>query len=138
MINYILKAWGHPHVSSQHRTTLEITWDKEIGKQADCIVGVKADRTMLDFPEELKSAISRDDALIRVILSTNNNWDEIKGQGHHKLSLDHPTDIVCRKSEFICSRTLMIKADKAACDLNPDLIEDLKAKKELKVEIRVD
>lgn len=138
MINYIFYAQGHPNVTSKHRSTLEVTLDKEMSKRGDCIIGVKADKNMLDFPAKLKSAISQDKARVRLILSTDNNRDEIIGQGNHALTLDHPTDMVIRKSDFICKRTLMIKADKAAGDLNPDLIEDLKKVKRVKVEIRVD
>ena len=60
-----------------------------------------------------------------VKLNTANASDEITGYGHHDLTLTHPTDIVCRKSTFICPRTLMIKSNKAAADLNRDLINDL-------------
>ncbi|MBC7111709.1 MAG: DUF371 domain-containing protein, partial [Methanothermobacter sp.] len=58
--------------------------------------------------------------------------------GHPELTLDHPTDIVCRKSDYICSRTLMIRADKAACDLDENLVRDLRKGRELKVEIIVE
>lgn len=138
MIKYVFYAQGHPNVSSKHRSTLEVTLDPEIGIQADCIIGVKSDKTMLDFPEELKKAITREGAQVRMVLSTTHHHDEIRGTGHPDLSLDHPTDMVARKSDYICSRTLMIKADKAACDLNQDLIEDLKKSKTLKVEIIVE
>ncbi len=138
MIKYIFYAQGHPNVSSKHRSTLEVTLDPEIGIQADCIIGVKSDKTMLDFPGELKKSIAREGAQVRLLLSTPHHRDEITGKGHPDLSLDHPTDMVCRKSDYICSRTLMIKADKAACDLNQDLIEDLKNNKTLKVEIIVE
>ena len=73
--------------------------------------------------------------LIILRLETENAVDEIKGYGHPELTLDHPTDIVTRKSSFKCSRTLMINADKAACDLNNELIDDLKKSKPLKVTI---
>lgn len=138
MIKYVFYAQGHPNVSSKHRSTLEVTLDPEIGTQADCIIGVKSDKNMLDFPEELKKAISLEGAHVRMVLSTTHHHDEIRGSGHPDLSLDHPTDMVLRKSDYICSRTLMIKADKAACDLNQDLIEDLKKSKTLKVEIIVE
>ncbi|MBU4534244.1 MAG: DUF371 domain-containing protein [Euryarchaeota archaeon] len=138
MIKYIFYAQGHPNVTSKHRSTLEVTLDPEIGIQADCIIGVKSDKNMLDFPGELKKAISREGAQVRLLLSTTRHHEEIIGKGHPDLSLDHPTDMVCRKSDYICSRTLMIKADKAACDLNQDLIEDLKKSETLKVEIIVE
>jgi hypothetical protein len=45
--------------------------------------------------------------------------------------------MVSRKSDFKCSRTLMINADKAAIDLKTELINDLKHCKPLKVKIIV-
>ena len=42
----------------------------------------------------------------------------IEGNGHQDLVLTHKEDIVIRKSDFICPRTLAIKCDKAS-DLLP-------------------
>ncbi len=76
--------------------------------------------------------------MIKIQLETENGFDEITGYGHPELTLEHPTDMVCRKSEFKCSRTLMIKADKAAIDLDRELINDLREREELKVKIIVE
>lgn len=51
---------------------------------------------------------------------------EVHGKGAKELELSHPTDIVCRKSSYICQRTLMIDADKAACDVPRRMVEMLK------------
>jgi hypothetical protein len=75
---------------------------------------------------------------IIVKLSTENSEDEIIGYGHPNLILNHPTDIVCRKSNYICPRTLMIHSNKASSDLNPDLINDLKKGKGLNFEIIIE
>lgn len=136
-MKYVFYAKGHPNVSSRHKSTFEITMDKEIGKAADCIIGVVSSISMRDFPRELKKAIKKENVMIKLVLKTENAEDEIIGRGHPDLTLDHPTDIVCRKSDYICDRTLMIKADKAACDLKRELIEDLKRGSILKVEIIV-
>jgi hypothetical protein len=50
--------------------------------------------------------------------------------GSVRLILTHPTDMVARKSNYICSRTLAIRADKAACDLSRRLVEKLKNQKQ--------
>ncbi len=133
-----LQAKGHKNVTSHHKSTFEITKDPEIGPTADCIIGTGADKSMLDFPQELKDKIANSKSRITVILDTENGHDEIVGFGHEDLTLTHPTDIVCRTSDYTCSRTLMIKADKAAKDLNQDLIEDLKNDKNMEVTIKVD
>ena len=132
-----LKTKGHKNVSSLHRSTFEITKDVEIGPTADCIIGVDMDSTMLNFPKEFKDKIANSNTKIKVILDTENGHDEITGFGHENLTLTHPTDIVCRTSDYTCSRTLMINADKAARDLDKDLIEDLKNEKIMDVTIKL-
>lgn len=128
---------GHGNVTSRHRSTFEITRDAEIGPAADCIIGVDMDKTMLDFPQELKDKIADSDTKITVELKTENGYDEITGFGHEDLTLTHPTDIVIRKSDYTCSRTLMINADKAARDLDSNLVDDLKNGKILEFTIKI-
>ena len=128
---------GHKNVSSLHKSTFEITKDVEIGPTADCIIGVDMDTSMLNFPEEFKQKIANSNTVIKVVLDTENGHDEITGFGHENLTLTHPTDIVCRTSDYTCPRTLMIRADKAARDLDSKLIEDLKNEKIMEVTIKL-
>ena len=132
-----LKTKGHKNVTSHHKSTFEITKDVEIGPAADCIIGTDADKSMLNFPQEFKDIIADSNTKITVILDTENGHDEITGFGHEDLTLTHPTDMVCRTSDFTCSRTLMIKADKAAKDIDLKLIEDLKNEKVMEVTIKL-
>jgi hypothetical protein len=136
-MEFKIKSKGHRNVSSLHKSTFEITKDVEIGPTADCIVGVDMDDSMLDFPEEFKKKIANSNTKILVLLDTPNAHDEIIGFGHEDLTLTHPTDIVCRTSDYTCSRTLMIKSSKAARDLDTDLIEDLKNEEPLEVTIKI-
>lgn len=124
-MNFKIKAKGHENVLSLHKSTFEITKDKDLSLSGDCIIGLDIDKSMEDFPEEFKEKLANDDTKVIVELKTPNASDTIEGYGHHDLTLSHPTDIVCRKSTFVCSRTLMIKSNKAAIDLNRDLINDL-------------
>lgn len=128
---------GHKNVTSLHKSTFEITKDAEIGPTADCIIGVDMDRTMINFPQEFKDKIASSQTKILVELETENGFDRISGWGHEDLTLTHPTDIVIRKSDYTCPRTLMIMADKAARDLDRDLICDLKNEKILEVTIKL-
>ena len=136
-MEFKIKSKGHKNVSSLHKSTFEITKDLEIGPTADCIIGVDMDDSMLDFPQEFKDKIANSNTKILVLLDTPNAHDEITGFGHEDLTLTHPTDIVCRTSDFTCPRTLMIKSTKAARDLNPDLINDLKNEEILEVTIKI-
>ncbi len=136
-MEFKIKSKGHKNVSSLHKSTFEITKDLEIGPTADCIIGVDMDDSMLDFPQEFKDKIADSNTKILVLLDTPNAHDEIIGFGHEDLTLTHPTDIVCRTSDFTCPRTLMIKSTKAARDLNYDLINDLKNEEILEVTIKI-
>lgn len=137
-MEYTFHAKGHKNVTSAHKSTFEVTMDPEIGIRADCIIGVSSKVKLEDLPQELRESIRNENTLIKVQLETENTEDEIAGYGHPELTLDHPTDMVCRKSDFKCSRTLMIKADKAAADLKRELIADLKEGKDLRVKIIVE
>jgi hypothetical protein len=50
--------------------------------------------------------------------------------GSQNLILSHPSDIVIRKSDHICNRTLAIRSDKAACDLKRLLAKELRNPKQ--------
>ena len=134
-MNFKIMAKGHENVLSLHKSTFEITKDKDLSLSGDCIIGLDIDKSMADFPEEFKEKLANDDTKVIVELKTPNASDTIGGFGHHDLSLSHPTDIVCRKSTFVCSRTLMIKSNKAAIDLNRDLIKDLANGESMEVNI---
>ncbi len=136
-MKYSFIAKGHSNITSKHKSTFEVTMDKEIGLRADCIIGVSSDVKLLDLPKELLDIIRCENTIIKIKLETVNAVDLIKGYGHPNLTLDHPSDMVCRKSDFTCNRTLMILADKAACDLKPELVRDLKLGETLKVTIIV-
>lgn len=137
IMEYALTAKGHYNVTSKHRTTFEVTQDIDMGLRADCIVGLASNASLKDIPPTMKETIRNENVKIKIILETENATDTITGYGHPALTLDHPTDIVCRKSDYTCSRTLMIGADKAAVDLNSDLIDDLRSGKTLQVTIIV-
>ncbi|AEH07111.1 DUF371 domain-containing protein [Methanothermococcus okinawensis] len=121
---------GHPNIKSTHKTTLEITKDDYLTPKGDCIIGIKADKSMADFSEEIREKIRSSDKII-VELIIGNLKETIMGKGHKDLILNHPTDIVIRKSNFICPRTLMINSDKSAKDLNREIVERLKKGEDL-------
>jgi hypothetical protein len=55
------------------------------------------------------------------------------------LQFTHQTDLVVRKSDYVCGRTLAIRADKAASDFSRELVEKLKdPNQEVKVTLVVE
>ncbi len=119
----IITARGHENIRATHRTTFEITKDKEISKTADCIIGVKASKGLADISNEVKNKIKKSKKIkIEIKLPEYGLTETVMACGSTELKLTHPSDIVVRKSTFICDRTLAIKADKAARDLNREMI----------------
>lgn len=122
-----ISAWGHPNITATHRTTFEITKDEHLTKRGDCIIGVKADKSISEISEKIKEKL-RENALARIELALPQYGlkEVVEGYGSSAMTFDHPTDIVVRKSSFVCGRTLLIKASKAARDLNREMVELLK------------
>ena len=136
-MEYSFLARGPENITSHHKSTFEITTDKTLTLKGDCIIGVCSNTILNDLPSTLKEKIKTDNTKIELILETDNAHDSIIGFGCSKLTLNHPTDMVCRKSDFTCNRTLMINSNKAARDLDKDLINDLKKGCNLKVTIKI-
>lgn len=129
-------SYGHENITSKHDTTLEITKDREITKRADCIIGVRASKSVSELSENFKRRARN--SIIKVVLHAGNVTETVIGRGHPDLSFSHKSDIVIRKSDFVCPRTLMIKANKSARELDRNLINLLKDRKQkLIVEISI-
>lgn len=109
---------GHENIRSNHQKTIEITKESHLTPQGDCIVGVNASASCADLPQELKDKLKNHDSKITFSISVENLEFIINGEGHKDLILKHEEDIVIRKSNFICPRTLAVNCDKAS-DLLP-------------------
>ena len=79
---------------------------------------LNATSSCADLPEELKQKLKNPDSKITFSISVDDEEFVVVGRGHPDLILTHQDDIVIRKSDFICPRTLAIKCDKAS-DLVP-------------------
>ena len=83
------------------------------------------------MPQELKDKLKVPGAKVTFSIRVGGNEFVLEGKGHPDLILTHSEDIVIRKSDFICPRTLAVKCDKAS-DLLPremvSLLQDPKTK----------
>ena len=129
-------ARGHENITATHETTFEITKEESLTKRGDCIIAVSANKTMPDFKLEFKKALKNENAKLIIEIKAGENREIVRAYGSSQLQLTHPTDMVIRKSSYICGRTLAIKADKAAADLSRSLVEKLR-KPEQNVEIKL-
>ena len=121
--------WGHPNVQSLHARTVEITKEEHLTLRGDCIIGVKADRACADIDEKVKKRLMQGDSVVTIEIIVGNRTYAIKGEGDSRLTLKNPHDIVIRKTNFVCPRTLSVRCDRASSDIPREMIELLKDQK---------
>jgi hypothetical protein len=122
----IIHCKGHPLVTANHPSTLEITCDRDLSLRGDCIIGVSADYGARDLPGEIRSLLCNDDACIHTTLSCDGMTVEVQARGSSAFTLDHPTDMVWRKSGYVCGRTVAIHADIAARSIPREFVKSLR------------
>ena len=125
-IREVIFARGHENVLATHKTTFEITKEALLSEKGDCIIAVSADKALADLSFKFKDWLKRENAKISILIEADNVKEVVSAFGSPKLILSHPTDMVVRKSSYVCDRTLAVKADKAACDLSRKLVEKLR------------
>jgi hypothetical protein len=119
-------ALGHENISAIHPSTLMFTKERHLSKTGDCIVGVVADKAAADLNEQFKDTLRKPNVKLTITIEADGLTWQINACGSSKLILTHPTDLVIRKSDYVCNRTLAIRADKSANDLPRELVEKLK------------
>ena len=127
---------GHENVQAVHHSTLMFTREKYLSKTGDCVVAVGADKSVADLSQEFKNKLKRPNAKLTILIEADGLTEQINAFGSSKLILSHQTDIVIRKSGYICDRTLAIWADKSANDLSRELVKRLENPQQ-KVKIRL-
>ncbi len=115
------------------------TKDIHVSKNGDCIAAMTADKSVADLSAQFKEELRKPNAKLTVTIEAGDLREEIKALGSPKLCLCHPTDIVIRKSDYICSRTLAICSNKSSNDLPRELVEKLQdPKQKVKITLRVE
>jgi len=121
----IIFAHGHENVLSTNRTTFEITKDTHLTRRGDCIIAVGATKGAADLNPKFKETMQKERARMTLSIEADSEAETIIACGSPHLSFTNPTDLVVRKSDYVCGRTLAIRADKAAKDLSRKLVEKL-------------
>lgn len=135
MKEFIIIAYGHPLIKAMHRSTLEITKDNYLTERGDCIIGIRASHSCSDLPIDLKRYLLNG-GRIEVIFRIGNLKDKLIAYGDKNLILKDDRSIVIRKSNFIDARTLAIRSNKAAKDINREIIKRLVKGEKLEIIIR--
>ncbi len=124
-VREIIRCRGHPLVLATHPTTFEVTREEHLTESSNCIIGIAADKGCAGLSTEFKSVLAHDAASLQTTLSCNGIEAVIGSRGSSKMALDHPTDIVWRRSPFVCGRTIGILSDTVSVTLPRALIASL-------------
>jgi len=121
-VRFEIKFSGHKNIRSNHKKTIEITKDSELTTKGDCIIGVNASDSCSDLPASLKEKLQSPNSKIEIIIKVGQQEFRVNGCGHKDLTLAHEDDIVIRKSNFVCPRTLAVNCDKSSDHLPREMV----------------
>ena len=124
-----ITAKGHPLIQCTHTTTIELTKDAYLTNNGTCILGIEASKACYDLNPLLKKKITDGEKII-VIIKAGEIIDSFFGFGHKNLTLLDKKDIVFRRSNFMCGRTILIKCSKSSSELDRSVIKKLTSSKE--------
>jgi hypothetical protein len=116
---------GHRNIRCLHDRTIEITKAASLSTKGDCIAGVSATKGCKDLDKELKARLLEPGRIVRLEIHLSDITFSMHGYTDHRLTLSHDHDIVIRKSNYICPRTLCVLSNKASSDMPRDLVTEL-------------
>lgn len=129
----IIRCRGHPLVLGTHPTTFEVTRGDHLTRNGNCIIGIGAEKGCAGLSPAFRSVLAHDDAILVTRFVCNGIVAEVRSYGSSQFTLDHPEDMVWRKSSFVCGRTIGIRSDRVALTLPRELMLALAQGKEMVV-----
>ena len=126
MLTEEIKFCGHKNIRSLHARTIEITKEPNLTLNGDCIIGVSATKSCSDLTSGMKNKIKSNQSFIEIDLIVEPFSFKVHGIGNNNLLLAHAHDIVLRKSNFICNRTLCLGCNVSAIHVPRKMVELLR------------
>ncbi|HUU76624.1 MAG TPA: DUF371 domain-containing protein [Methanoregulaceae archaeon] len=122
----VIRCHGHPNIRGEHRSTFQITTEAHLSPRGDCVIGIGADKGASDLGEEFRRLIADEGTTLVTLLRCRDISVRVVSSGSAAFTLDHPTDLVWRRSTFSCGRTIGICSDHTARTLPRSLMHYLK------------
>jgi uncharacterized protein len=113
---------GHRNIRCLHNNTIEITKAVSISTRGDCIAGVSASKACNDFDKEFKARFSESGRRVNLEIKVDEQIFRMHGLTDQRLTLSHDHDIVIRRSNYVCPRTLCVLCNKASFDIPRELV----------------
>jgi hypothetical protein len=89
---------------------------------------VRASKACADLDEALRRRLRSNDSVVRIEIMVGSESFVINGRGDERFTLQNPHDIVIRKTNFVCPRTMSVRCDKASSDMPRTMIKMLQDK----------
>lgn len=125
MVQDEVTFYGHPNIQSLHAKTIEITKDEHLTLRGDCIIGVKANKACADLDESFKHRLKSNSAVVRIEIMVGDKSLLITGRGDERLSMLNAHEIVIRRTNFVCPRTMSVLCNKGSSDVPRILVKML-------------
>lgn len=122
MVQDEVTFYGHPNVRSLHSKSIELTKDGYLTPKGDCIIGIKANKACTDLEESIRRGLKSNSAIVKMEVIVEDESFIIKGRGDDRLTMLNPHDIVIRRTNFVCPRTMSVLCDKASSDMPRELV----------------
>jgi uncharacterized protein len=122
MIQDEITFTGHPNVLSTHTKTIEITKAPRLSLRGDCIIGVNANKGCRDLKPALRDLLRQPNLAVKIEIEVSDMYFAIDGRSDSRLSLQNDHDIVIRKSNFACPRTVAMSCNKSSSDIPRGLV----------------
>jgi hypothetical protein len=113
---------GHRNIRCLHNKTIEITKAVSLSTRGDCIAGVSASKACNDFDKEFKARFSESGRKVNLEIKVDEQTFRMHGFTDQRLTLSHDHDIVIRRSNYVCPRTLCVLCNKASFDIPRELV----------------
>jgi uncharacterized protein len=113
---------GHRNIRCLHNNTIEITKAVSLSTRGDCIAGVSASKACNDFDKEFKARFSESGRRVNLEIKVDEQIFRMHGLTDQRLTLSHAHDIVIRRSDYVCPRTLCVLCNKASLDIPRELV----------------
>lgn len=131
-------ASGHSNVRARHESTLEVTTDDWLTPAGDCILGIDAEKAPVDIDSAFVRRCQERSASISLTLQSGEHIHTVTGHGDPALTFESDRSFVCRTSDYVDDRTVLIEADTAAADIDREFINRLQDGEPLRCTLRVD
>ncbi len=122
----VVEFRGHPNVRAEHPTTLEVTKDEFLTPRGDCIVGIASNKGASDIDRCVKEVLRAGGKLVAVLLTEGDLFDYVVAEGSSSMTFSNSRKIIIRRSTYVDSSTIGIRADKSAKEIRRDVVEALK------------